>query len=699
MKIWVIGILVLFGICNLEFGILTCWAAQDIGALPVQVNGDQVQYFDAEKKMVAEGNVVVTYKDIRMTCKKATAFLDSKEAIAEGDVVITRGTDILRGEKIVYNFASETGTVINGVAQTDVWYGGGKELTKTSANEIDIRDGYLTTCDLAKPHYSIRSREVKIYLGKRVVAKNVTFNVGGVPVLFLPVYSQPLKERHPKVNIVFGHEKAWGTYVLSSYRYYLTDDIKGNLHLDYRQLKGFGEGIDNSFKTSNIGSGYVRTYYTDERDKVGHTETERWRTQYRHQWQIRPDTLGIVEFNKFSDHDFIKDYFYREEFEIDPQPRSYVYLLNTQSSFSASVFAQERVNRFFTEVERLPDAALNIRNQQLFGGLPLFYKADLDAVNLNRKTALSDQDNNAIRADTYNQLSLPLRLVDFISVDPYAAVRQTWYAREEEADTDRFRGIFYTGVDVSTNFYKTYGYTTNAYHLDINGMRHILTPNVSYFYVQKPTLLPDKLFPFDNIDTLDKNRGVGLFLENKLQTKHTSGGDFATAELLRFIVGTDYLFDLPDGHRFANVSSDLEVRPYSWFFMKQSALYDPKGRDLLLLNTDLVATDPKDRWHVGAGHRYERNASSQLTTQLETRVTPAWKVGVFEVYEFDGNKFKEQQYSITRDLHCWEAEFTCSVRNGYSFWFIMRLKAFPELPLKLGTSYYRPRSGATPPGE
>jgi hypothetical protein len=192
---------------------------------------------------------------------------------------------------------------------------------------------------------------------------------------------------------------------------------------------------------------------------------------------------------------------------------------------------------------------------------------------------------------------------------------------------------------------------------------------------------------------VDERNGLAFILENKLQTKQLKGGEFDAVELLRWLLETDYLFHKEDNKRLANISSDLEVRPYSWLFFKQAAIYDPKRADLRSLNTDIDARDPRDNWRVGAGHRYEQKTSSQLTTEIETRVTPKWKVRLFELYEFRGNDLKEQEYSVTRDLHCWEAEFTYSVRDTHTFWLIFRLKAFPEMPLKLGTTYYRPRAG------
>ncbi|MFH1848180.1 MAG: LPS assembly protein LptD [Candidatus Omnitrophota bacterium] len=680
---------ILFFTCLCAF-IFSAARAFAEGAVPVEVSGDQVEYFEAEKKVVGTGKVLVTYKDIKMTCDKVTAFLEEKEAIAEGNVVVTKGGDILQGEKVIYDFQEETGTIVNGFVKSGPWYAGSSEIKKVSRDEVDIEKGYLTTCDLEKPHYRIQARQIKVFLGDRVEAKNVTVFAGPVPVFFSPVYSQSVTDSYPSVSLVPGHNKDWGGYLLSAARYDLGNDRKGNIHVDYRQRKGFAEGVDYSFKSENLGQGYARLYYMDERDSVKKTEIERWRAKFRHKWDINPTTVWTAEYNRMSDRDFLKNYFYREEFERDPEPESYISVINYQPNFSTRVLTKKRVNRFFTEVERLPEVTWESRNYRIFEKLPFFYKGDMTASSLDKRFANSGDNLDVMRIDSYNQLSYPFRAIKLLSIDPYVGFRDTYYSREKDSDEDRYRKALCYGVDMSTSFFKAFDYSTNAFGLDVNGLRHILTPNAGFYYVQKPSFLPERLNNFDAVDALDQERGIALTLENKLQTKR--GKNKETVELARFIVGTDYLLHLSDGDRFGDVDTELELRPNDWLYIKNEAIYDPKWKDLKTINTDFVATGKDEKWRLGLGHRYEEKFSSQLTSQLEATLTPKWKCRVYERYELRGNDFREQEYAVTRDLHCWEAEVAYNKRDAHTVWVIFRLKAFPDMPLKLGTSYHDPKT-------
>ena len=56
---------------------------------PIVVNGDKVEYFHEKKQVIGSGHISIIYRDVVMTCEKVTVYLDTREAIAEGDVKVT----------------------------------------------------------------------------------------------------------------------------------------------------------------------------------------------------------------------------------------------------------------------------------------------------------------------------------------------------------------------------------------------------------------------------------------------------------------------------------------------------------------------------------------------------------------------------------------------------------------------------------
>ncbi|MBI3990745.1 MAG: hypothetical protein HY350_01210 [Candidatus Omnitrophica bacterium] len=100
-----------------------------------------------------------------------------------------------------------------------------------------------------------------------------------------------------------------------------------------------------------------------------------------------------------------------------------------------------------------------------------------------------------------------------------------------------------------------------------------------------------------------------------------------------------------------------------------------------------------DIWRVSAEKRYTRGASDEMILDAAYKLSRLWSVRFYGRYEFENNDLEEQQYLVTRDLHCWLADFGFSIRDtedvkdDTTFWVIFRLKAFPETPFKLKGSY------------
>ena len=675
---------------------------------PVIVKGDKVEYFRDQKKVVGQGNVSVSYGDTELNCDKITAYTDTKEAICEGNVKITQPGTSIEGDRIHYDFSKMRGYALDSKIQAEPFYGSAERVTQIGDKDFELKKGYITTCDLEKPHYRIQAREVRIFLDDKIVAKHIFFYIGNTPVLYMPLYVQPLLEDRPEVTIVPGRTSDWGYYALTSWRYFFNDDSKGNIRLDYREKKGLAEGIDYKYNLKELGDGIAKFYYAHENDDLTISKTgskdDRWRIQYRHQIDLPEDTMATIEFNKLSDRDVIKDYVYRE-FEENPTTDNYILVETAKTNYIMRLLARKRMNDFFTVVERLPEVELEVNNQRLWN-TNFYYFSEDSLSNLIKRYDEADGTSReeSLRADTYQRLSYVAKLFKFLHVTPFVATRQTFYSRNRWKDTTNFRSIYETGVDASTKFYRVFDMDTDLLNLDINRLRHIITPSAGFLHRHQPTISPDNLYQFDEIDNIVRYNGFSLSLANKLQTKRLEGEQMKVVDLATLIVSTDYLFRLkkqslrPQGvGRFGDPYFDLELRPYSWLSIDSDMTLDHKDHDINSANID-VYVDMGEKLTLGMGHRYESTEggkTSQFTGELFYNINDEWKIKIYERYDFDSQKWEEQEYTIFKDLHCWLAEFSVDIRDGeYTTWLVFRLKAFPDVPIGLfRTTYQRPLPG------
>ncbi|MBN1526874.1 MAG: LPS export ABC transporter periplasmic protein LptC [Candidatus Omnitrophica bacterium] len=678
---------------------------------PIVVNGDRVEYYQEKKQVVGTGGISITYKDIVMTCDKITVYLDSKDAIAEGNVKITQKGATFTGDTIKYNFDTRVGDVVKGDVSAKPFYGKADRIEKLSDKEIRIDNGYVTTCDLPNPHYRIQAKQVRIYTKDKVIAKNVFFYVGKIPILYFPYYIQPLTEHSAHATALVGRDKDWGYYGLSSIRYYFNKLFSGKLRLDYRTKKGLAVGFDNYYSIKGLGNGSVKLYGIDENDSLAFEKSGerefKYRAQVRHRWEVTKDTLMMLEFNKMRDQYFIRDYFLKEYEEEGPVPDNYISFITAKRDYTTQLLLRKRMDKYFNVVERLPEYSIDIHNYR-FGESKLYFKSHTSGAYLNEKypaTVPEQKDFGSARFDSYNQLSYAEKLFGFWNITPYVGMRQTYYSRNLWGDTNLIRGIFNTGVDNYMRFYKTWDVQSNFMNMDIHSLRHLIMPGVNYYYTHQPTIAPENLNQFDDVDAIDTANGFLLSLENKLQTKRYQGEDLKTVDLVRFIVSSDYMFRLKKNNlelksnKFRSVDFQLELYPYPWLYSISKMMVNTKHSNIESASVDLTAVGGK-KWSLGAGYRYENAENTEtnlITAEVSYQLTDKWKINVYEQFDINKAAFIEQEYTVYRDLHCWIAEFSYDIKsycNDHTFWFALRLKAFPQLPLGLRTTYSRAHPGA-----
>ncbi|MFA5255544.1 MAG: hypothetical protein WC419_02465, partial [Candidatus Omnitrophota bacterium] len=713
----------------------TAFAEEMKPKAPIVVNGDKVEYFHAEKKVIGTGNISIDYEDVKLTCKKVTVYLDTREAIAEGDVKITQKDTYLTGDRINYNFDKKTGRAIDAYVNYVPFYGRSQDVQKVSEKQTNIERGYITTCDLDKPHYRVQAKQVRIYADDKVIAKHILLFVGSVPIMYLPYYVQPLKDRSSGITTMTGHDSDWGYYALNSLKFDYSEIFKGRWRLDYRTKNGLAFGVDDNYTLPGLGNGAVRFYYTHENDVFSYepvTRTEnKYRFQVRHKWQINDDTLATLELNKVRDDNFVKYYFERE-WDEQGQPDNYLSIITSKQDYTTTFLTRVRLDKYYDVVQRLPEYNIDIPQYNIkYNGnsSPLYYSMQSSAVYL-QKTFRNDssiggpiqKDLDVMRVDTYNRLNYPVKLFKALSVTPYAAMRQTYYSRNALGRTNIVRGVFSAGVENSIKFYKIYDINTNMFGLDINRLRHIVTPIANYYYTHQPTVSKDNLMQFDEIDAITEQNGIYLSVENKLQTKRNG----TSVDLVDFIISTDYQFKLKQDvfptfkdsdyktRKFKYVDMQLELTPYPWIYSLAKMRINTKKELPESASIDFVGGKEVDR-SLAFGYRWERsfdpaivadpdthgNIVNYLTTDLIYKINEFWKARIYYRANLNKGYLDEQEYTIYRDLHCWILEFTYDIRpyqNNKSitdqiFWIALRLKAFPDQPLGLRRSYSRSRAG------
>ena len=700
-------------LCSL-FSVL-CFSASAEQEL-ITCQADKIEYSQDGKEIIASGNVVVVYEGTKITCDELRVNTETKDSYAYGKVVLSEGENEMTGGNLFYNLDTKTGGLDNAVLSSPIWYGKGKKIDKLSDNKFEIHKGYVTTCDPRQRHcadYKIYSQKIGIVLEKRVRAKNVIFWVGKFPLFYLPFYSYSLKGNRPHIRVSGGHTKDWGTFAKSASRFNI-DGNEGHFLLDYYERKGLAEGVDYEY-FSNFGEGELKTYYIYEREtleKEGEAiEKEKFRVELKHYYEMNKDTDLRLEYHRFSDAEFNKDYF-EAEYEKESQPASYISLTYSPGDYVLSAKVKKRMNRFWTVVQQFPELKFDLPDTRL-GETNFYFQNESSFNNFYKEYAdYKQNDEKARRLDTYNQLSYQIsRLWNFLDVRPYVGTRQTYYNEDKNGKEDMTRGVYYGGLDLSTRFFRIYDFESELWGIEVNKLKHIIKPKASYNYIHEPKLSASRLYQFDGVDSIGKQNAITLTLENILQTKRkvrkfSKNEDLGevyplydiseekrkVVNLASLTVGTDCKMHT-EGHQLDDITGELDLNPYDWLNMNIDTSYDSYARGVAFKNrfktVNADITTKGERWDFTLGSRYQELESHELSGELNCVLNSLWRIGIYERYDFikQKNPLREgysavHGYKVVHELPCWIVELNYDfkkheTKNNSALLLIFRIKALP----------------------
>ncbi|MFH1846955.1 MAG: LPS assembly protein LptD [Candidatus Omnitrophota bacterium] len=730
-------------------GIIVSYARDDEDFLnlqsgkPIIVDGDMVEYFEEDGRIVAEGNVVIEYGDINLTCDRIEVNSNARQAICEGNVRIENPEGVLTGDRIHYDFNRKKGTVIGGDIDAFPWFVYSEESQRLGENEFLLKDAYITTCDNDFPHYRIKGKEIRIFPDDKIIAKDVVYCIADMPVLWVPYYYHPIIQSRAKVQFIPGSDKEWGNFLLSCWRFYIRGDSRVDFMVDYRSKKGLAEGTNiyyytEDFELDGLGYGVFR-WYSIHQNKWGTYSQEPFRDEWRDKdkaegvdtvlrkrfnWRHRIDfddderTVGMLDFNKVSDQFVVEDYFYNEYLEGNATSASYASVTTNQDDFSLSIEARARFHDFYTVTQKFPEAKLRMGNRKLWD-IPLYYTAEHTAGMYDKQYALKSNPAEIVhRIDSYHKFSYVTDL-ELVELTPYGTFRETMYHRTRSQYEPVYRTALGGGVNATSRFYRIFDFSTDFMDLDINQVRHIVSPTIEYTHIEMPNVGPNELYALDAIDSVNKENSIIFSLENKLQTKRHSGEGLTSVDLARFLISTTYNFRMQKNAlelvktgpyrkhgRFSDVIFTLEIDPYNWLFFDSQLNVDSENLGIKQGEID-VTMSPNKFFNMTMGYRYEKlypHPRNQFTFDITSKLNSKWKVGLYERFDVQKRIIEEQQLVLTRDLHCWEVELIYDVegsrifKDQYSVWIAFRIKAFPDLQLGMSRTYSRRKPGCSRPG-
>jgi lipopolysaccharide assembly outer membrane protein LptD (OstA) len=165
---------------------------------PFELTADSVEYESARRIYVARGNVRIVSGDTVLTADWM-AFSDARSrGVATGNVVYRAAGDVLVAEFIEFNVDSRRGLLFDGRFRSgeNQFRMEGDEIAKHGDDTYSFEEGMFTTCRCPpgeRDPWQIRADSADLEIGGYGTARNSTFEILGVPVVWLPWMIYPLK--------------------------------------------------------------------------------------------------------------------------------------------------------------------------------------------------------------------------------------------------------------------------------------------------------------------------------------------------------------------------------------------------------------------------------------------------------------------------------------------------------------------------
>ncbi len=644
------------------------------------------------------GGARLTYDNLLLLADEIHYNPKAQIAHAIGHVSLTRGAQRLLADELTYNLIERTYSVKGMRVGEDPLFITGSAVEGGPASLI-IHDAIVTFSEPSLISPTLKADSLTYTPGEGVKARSARLGVGAFTPIPIPSYNQSVKDplfSHMTARVGFGSKL--GAYLELGLLAPVTPSLKlgGDLGLYTNRGVLVGPGMEYKFSsdTQNVrgklSTGYINDHGELGTDVLGRPiQEDRGFVSWEHYQTVGDHLTLLGDVNYWSDSEVVRD-FRPDDFRKVQNPDNFLEGTYTADNYVISAFTRFQPNNFEAVQQRLPEVRFDGLPIELGSGFYHRFNASLavlsDAPPTTGPTLTSD------RLDAYYALTRPFTPSEWLSIKPVAGARFTYYNQAQAGRDDYARMLGELGFDAELHANATYGYKNERWGID--GLRHQVTPYVSYRYIPEANkgqpyipaidrdtfstyLQPLGLGDRRDIDSLKATNALRIGLDNALQTRDPKYGSRNLAELN---VATDWHFD-PQGNeaRFSAIQTQLAVMPANWLQFDVYQNVTPQDMRLRELNTGVTFKDA-NVWSLRLGTDYLEAGSFQ--SYAGAPITPVNGLQAYtaelhyflnEVYEAIGRvaydsrqqRFTEQTYAIRQNIrNLWFISYVLAFNSG-----------------------------------
>ena len=481
------------------------------------------------KKIFLYGNAKILYKDIKIeagfieidwntnviTAKPKLDTLGKKNQIP----FFKEGEESFNAEEIKYNLKSKKGIIKQIKAKEGEGFILGDKVKKTENDILYLKNGDFTTCDHDKPHFSIRSKKIKVIPGEKIITGPAYLRLFNFPTpLALPFGYFPNNQKK-STGLIFpsyGESANLGFFLKEGGYYFTLSDkadlsIKGDIYskgswglkslFRYKQRYKYSGNFDLSYGNI-INSEKEFPDYSVKKDffvRWNHKQDAKANPTLQFSANINAGSSTYHRNNTFNSNEYLSNTF-----------QSSVNLSKRWEGKPFSLSANLRHNQN-TQTKiinlSLPDISFNMnrifpfKNLGKKGKESWFHKIGVSySSNLRNDVSIADSllfskesiksFQNGIRHSI--PISTSFKVLKYFTFSPRINYTERWYTNQINKSWNSLDSTIIT--DTLNKFTRageyniTAGLNTKIYGLvqfkkgKIKAIRHVITPNLSFSY-------------------------------------------------------------------------------------------------------------------------------------------------------------------------------------------------------------------------
>jgi LPS-assembly protein len=508
----------------------------------VHIEADSLTYDRQADQYIAEGRVEIVRSGMILRADRVVLDNRTRLATADGKVEVLQEGARIWSDRIELHLDEQTGRLVRGTLFFEPYNltVQGDEIERLSPERYRVRGATLSTCGGDTPDWRFAAKEVELTVAGEAVARDATFQVLNVPVLYLPYLIYPTRtdrrtgflmpEYRSSARIGYGFSLPFFWAIHQSYDATLTES--------YFTKKGFQQGLEFRYAPSESLKGSIQGEFLHDKEDpdslVNHrggvrTESDRWR--------VRMEQEARLPWGIFSraDVDVVSDNYYLEELSAEHDERYLRYLtsiVNATKRWDSYLLAGE--GRYFRDLvapqndnggtlQRAPSLLFH-RVQLPVAGLPLAMGWNTSFDHFWR-----EEGSTAEILGLAPGVSLPIELGRYFRFVPFGQWEEKLYLTQGEpgGGTDGRFGTYRYGASLSTEFFRTYPVGGER----IQSFKHTLQPEIRYDAIGHSS---QGDFPEDFLDRVPSDRLVSLALTQFLTGKVLKpSGDLGFREFAR----------------------------------------------------------------------------------------------------------------------------------------------------------------------